>query len=225
MFTTLIVSGPRTRGAWRRQVPGTTFSMVAHAVVLYAAAMATMHSAPRADGGEGDTLIAYLPDQRPPEPAAPVLPRQIRALVAPPSIPTSIPPIDPTVTFDPGTYSGIGSGSDSGVNTDLGTSMNPTRVFVEAVVDEAPVRVAFPPPTYPRMLLEARIEGTVVLEAIIDTLGRPEPGSIRVVSSTNRAFEAAARESMRRALYQPGRMRGHRVRVLVRQPVRFALPR
>jgi TonB family protein len=165
----------------------------------------------------------YIPSRTPPEPSAPSLPHHFQTLVAPVTIPTSIPAIDFTQTFDPGAFSGVGV--DSGVAAGLTTPMGPTQVFIEALVDEPPVRVAFPPPEYPRMLLEARIEGTVVLEAIIDTLGHPEPGSIRVVTSTSRAFEPAAMEAMRRALYQPGRVQGHRVRVLVRQPVRFALPR
>jgi TonB family protein len=223
MFTTLIVSGPRTRGAWRRQLPGTTFSMAAHAAVVYAAVMATMTAGPRPSSGVGDTQIVYIPSQTTPEPRAPSLPQHFQTVVAPVTIPTSIPPIDMRQTFDPGAYSGVGV--DSGPAPGLQPSSSPTQVFIEAMVDEAPVRVAFPPPEYPRMPLEARIEGTVVLEAIIDTLGHPEPGSIRVITSTHRAFEAAATAAMRRALYQPGRVQGHRVRVLVRQPVRFALPR
>jgi TonB family protein len=100
-----------------------------------------------------------------------------------------------------------------------------TQVFIEAVVDEPPLSISFPQAEYPRMLLEARIEGSVVLEAVIDTLGHPEPGSIRVLSSTNRGFEAPARAAFGRALFRPGRVRGQKVRVLVRQPLRFALPR
>ena len=222
MFTTLIVSGPRTRGAWRRQLPGTTLSMAAHAVVIYAAVLATMTAGPRESIKDRDTSVIYIPDQTRPQPV-PALPRPIGVLVAPAGTPTFIPPIDPNVTFDPRAYSGVGieQGPVDGGNA----APDMTQVFIEAVVDEPPVRIAFPPPTYPRQLLEARIEGTVVLEAVIDTLGHPEPQSIRVLMSTNRAFESAAKDAMRRALYQPGRVQGHRVRVLVRQPVRFALPR
>jgi protein TonB len=223
MFNTLIVSGPRAKQAWRRELGGSTFSLVAHSLILYAAAMATATSGSSNAGAPRDTTLIYVPtpDQRPPEPGVPMVPR-FRPLVAPVTIPTSIPPIDPNEVFDPRAFSGLGV--ELGPDTSGGGSVDPTRVFVEAVVDEPPERVAFPPPEYPRMLLEARVEGSVVLEAIIDTLGRPEPGSIKVVSSTNRGFEAPARAALLKALFLPGRVQGRRVRVLVRQPLRFALP-
>ncbi len=225
MFTTLIVSRPRTKGAWRRQLAGPTFSMLAHAVVFYAAAMATMPSSTGENAITKDTSLIYVPPQaqKPAEPRAPVLPETFRTLPAPISIPTSIPPIDLNQTFDPGDYTGVGVelGPPQGVEG----SVDPTRVFIDSAVDEPPVRISFPPPAYPRLLLEARIEGSVVLEAVIDTLGHPEPGSIRVVSSTNPAFESAARDALRRALFRAGQVQGQRVRVLVRQPLKFQLPR
>jgi len=98
-------------------------------------------------------------------------------------------------------------------------------VFIEAVVDEPPERISFPQPDYPRMLLEARIEGQVVLEAVIDTAGHAEPPSIKVISSTNRAFEAPAKDALRKALFRPGRVRGQTVRVLVHLPLRFVIPK
>jgi TonB family protein len=75
------------------------------------------------------------------------------------------------------------------------------------------------------MLLEARIEGTVTLEAVIDTTGHAEPNSIKVISSTNRAFEAPAKDGLRKALFRPGRVRGQAVRVLVHLPLRFVIPK
>ena len=68
-------------------------------------------------------------------------------------------------------------------------------------------------------------EGQVVLEAVIDTTGHAEPNSIKVISSTNRAFEAPAKDAMRRALFRPGRVRGQAVRVLVHLPIRFTIPK
>ena len=99
------------------------------------------------------------------------------------------------------------------------------ELFVEAVVDEPPERISFPPPEYPRMLQEAHIEGQVVLEAVIDTTGHAEPNSIKVISSTNRAFEVPAKDALRRALFRPGRVRGRPVRVLVHLPIRFVIPK
>lgn len=225
MFNTLIVSRPRAKNAWRRELGGPTFSLVAHSLIVYVAAMATATSGAGTTAGVRDTTIIYVPpqDRTSPEPRAPAVPRVFRTLTAPVTVPTSIPPIDLTEIWDAGAFTGVGIplGPDRGVEGPA----NLTRVFVEAVVDQPPERMAFPPPEYPRMLLEARIEGSIVLEAVIDTLGHPEPGSITVVSSTNPGFDAPARAAFRRALFRPGRVRGQKVRVLVQQPLRFALPR
>jgi TonB family protein len=225
MFDTLIVSKPRARRAWRRELTGPTLSLVAHSLVLYAAAVATATAGAGGAVAVRDTRMIYVRhlDRPATEPRAPALPGVFRTLLAPVTIPTTIPPIDLTETWDPTSYSGVGV--PLGPNRSVEGQVDPSQVFVEAVVDEPPVSVSFPPAEYPRMLLEARIEGSVVLEAVIDTLGHPEPGSIRVLSSTNRGFEAAARAAFGKALYRPGRVRGQKVRVLVRQPLRFALPR
>lgn len=225
MFDTLIVSNPQTKGAWRRRLGGSTFSIVAHTIVFYAAVMVTMNSGVAKSGTANDTNMVYLKqeEEKPPEPEAPPPPpKGFQTLMAPVSIPTTIPPINLNQTFDPRNFTGVG--------VELGTAkgvegMDLTQVFLEAVVDEPPASISFPQPEYPRMLLEARIEGSVVLEAVIDTLGHPESGSVKVVSSTNRAFEAPARDAMRRALFRPGRVHGQPVRVLVRQPLRFQLPK
>jgi len=225
MLTTLIVSGPRTRGAWRRQVPGLTFSMAAHAVVFYAAAMATMSKETSGSAVANDTAVIYVGPrpEKPLQPPPDIRPETFRTLVAPVNIPTGIPPIDLSVTIDPREYTG--TGAELGPAPRVEGSGAATAVFIASAVDEPPVSISFPPPEYPRMLAEARVEGYVLLEAVIDTLGHPEPGSIRVIGSTNRAFESAAREAMRRALFRAGRVQGQRVRVLVHQPLRFQLPR
>ena len=226
MLTTLIVSGPKTKGGWRQRAPGLTVSMAAHAAIFYAAAIATMPGETReSQVGARDTSLIYVRSQAqtPLEPPPPVRSESFRSLVPPTHIPTPIPPIDLTRTWDSRDYTGI----SEELEPDRGVAwpVDPTQVFIDALVDEPPVRISFPPLEYPRALLQVRVEGSVVLEAIIDTLGHPEPGSIRVINSTNRAFEAAARDALRRALFRAGRVQGQRVRVLVRQPLRFQLPR
>lgn len=88
---------------------------------------------------------------------------------------------------------------------------------------EPPQRVSFPPPAYPRLLLEAGVEGTVLLSFVVGTDGRVEPGSIEVLSASNRAFEAPSRDAVARATFHPGRLNGEAVRVLVRMPLRFVI--
>lgn len=225
MFDTLIVSRPQTKGAWRRRLGGSSFSLIVHTVLLTAAVVVTKGSGVTNNGPTTDTNMVYLKqeEEKPPEPEAPPPPpKGFQTLMAPVSIPTSIPPINLNETFDPRNFTGVGveMGTAKGVE-----NMDLTQVFIEAVVDEPPERISFPQPDYPRMLLEARIEGQVVLEAVIDTTGHAEPPSIKVISSTNRAFEAPARDALRRALFRPGRVRGQPVRVLVHLPLRFVIPK
>jgi TonB family protein len=65
----------------------------------------------------------------------------------------------------------------------------------------------------------------VVVEIVVDDQGRPEAGSLRVVSSAHPMFEAEARRVVLATRYRPGRWQGHPVRVLILQPVAFRLSR
>lgn len=62
-----------------------------------------------------------------------------------------------------------------------------------------------------------------MLEAVVDTAGRVEQGSLTVVSATNPGFVAPARQALAATLFRPGRVHGRAVRVRVRIPVDFTL--
>jgi TonB family protein len=70
-------------------------------------------------------------------------------------------------------------------------------------------------------LEQAGITGRVVLEYVVDTTGRAEPGSLRTLVATYPAFEAAARATVLASRYRPARLGGRVVRQLVRQTLRF----
>jgi TonB family protein len=93
------------------------------------------------------------------------------------------------------------------------------------LVQELPVLLAASPPVYPSLLRAAGVQGRVELQVVVDTLGRVERGTFRVVRSDNPAFEAPAIESLRGARFRPARVFGRAVRVLVQIPVEFVLQR
>lgn len=229
MFDTLIVSKPQKKGRFKQRLGGTTFSIITHGVLIYLAVEATLNAGLQKGGQTLDTNMVYIEEkqeEKPPEPEAPPPPpKGFQTLMAPINIPTTIPPINLNETFDPRNFTGVGVEMGVAKGVETAGPVDLTQVFIEAVVDEPPERISFPPPEYPRMLLEARIEGQVVLEAVIDTTGHAEPPSIKVVSSTNRAFEAPAKDALRKALFRPGRVRGQPVRVLVHLPIRFVIPK
>jgi TonB family protein len=97
-------------------------------------------------------------------------------------------------------------------------------VYGEAEVQERPHLTSGPPLTYPAPLLLSRISGRVVLKAVIDTTGRVEDGTVRVIESSDARFNQAAKDYVRAARYTPGRIAGRAVRVRFEMPVEFKLP-
>jgi TonB family protein len=135
----------------------------------------------------------------------------------PPQAPIGIPPIDAPPFDAKVLLRGAGDArGDRGVN---GLADGP---WSATAVDDPPALLAGPPLTYPEALLRAGTVGTVVVQVVIDTLGRAEPGSL-VLQSSHAGFEPAARAYVLGAVFRPGRTHGQAVRVLVRLPVDFRL--
>jgi len=237
----LVVSKPKDKQL-RKSVPGTVMSLTLHGGFLAAAVMATAGTVDVIQESQPDTMLVFLtlekkPEQKtalPPEPAPPpkVRPVPIVSLVPPPQgfqvvnvpigIPTDIPPVDFGEQFDPRDFSGVGveGGVFDGVKGGTG-SVDASSLFRAATVDERPERLSGPPLQYPAALREAGISGFVVIEFVINTTGRVDPSSIRIVRSSNAAFEGPARDAIRKSLFRPGRVRGMAVRVLVQQQIDF----
>jgi protein TonB len=92
-------------------------------------------------------------------------------------------------------------------------------------VEEQPVMLAHPTLRYPEVLRLAGIEGRVLVEAVLDTLGRAEPGSLRVTDSPNPLFDREALTVVAGSRYRPGRVGGQAVRVRIQVPVAFTIRR
>jgi len=97
-------------------------------------------------------------------------------------------------------------------------------VYGEAEVQERPHLASGPALTYPAPLLLSRISGRVIIEAVIDTTGRVEDGTVRVIESSDARFNPAAKDYVRAARFTPGRIAGRAVRVRFAMPVEFKLP-
>jgi len=97
-------------------------------------------------------------------------------------------------------------------------------VYGEAEVQERPRLTSGPALTYPAPLLFSRISGRVIIDAVIDTTGRVEDGTVRVLESTDARFNQAAKDYVRAARFTPGRIAGRAVRVRFEMPVEFKLP-
>src|SRR2546427_926445 len=80
------------------------------------------------------------------------------------------------------------------------------------------------PLAYPAPMLLSRISGRVVIEAVIDTTGRVEDGTVRVLVSSDARFNEAAKDYVRAARFTPGRLAGSAVRVRFEMPVELKPP-
>ena len=97
-------------------------------------------------------------------------------------------------------------------------------VYTANEVQERPHTTFTPPLAYPGPLLLAGIQGRVIVQAVVDTLGRAEEGTIVVVETADPRFNEAAKEFVRKSRFAPGRIAGRAVRVRVQLPVEFRRP-
>ena len=67
------------------------------------------------------------------------------------------------------------------------------------------------------------MEGRVLIQAVIDTSGRAEPNSVRVIQSPNPAFNPGSRNWILHALFRPARVHGRAVRVLIQVPLDYRI--
>ena len=225
MLDYLVASAPAK--GW--SVPGTLVSLLGHGIIVYAAIHATIGGSGAPVENAMDTTMVFVqpesPTRPPPAPDIPVveLVGGFRTVVAPVEIPADIPPIDLKQRFDPADYRGLGPELPSGAIAAITSDAGPNATYSEAAVDEKPEILVSPRLDYPALLRQAGVEGSVLVEAIIDTAGRAEPGSVRVVHSTHPAFDKPAMDVVAGSVYRPGRMRGGVVRVLVNVPVNFSI--
>lgn len=202
-------------------------SLVGHSMVVLAAVVATLTAGQKKDQGPADTTMVFLnqeeqkkPEEQPPVVDVPQL-KGFQTVVAPTDIPTNIPPINLQQHFDPKDYSG------TGVEGGIGTGIVPSsdQVFMESVVEERPELLTRPPLQYPDLLRQAGVQGRVLVSAIIDTLGRAEPNSVKIVQSPNPGFDQPAKNMVLKSLFRPARVHGRAVRVLVNLPIDFSIRR
>jgi len=226
MLDRLVASAPAR--SWF--LSGTMMSVAFHGAVLYVAIQTTMGTGGTGREAVADTMLVFVqpenePDKPPPPPDVQLgqLPDGFKALLAPVSIPTDIPPVNLKETFDPRDYSGIGKEHAASEFLKGAGDVGPGATYAEAAVDEKPEIISSPPLQYPDILRQAGVEGDVLIEAIIDTTGKAEPGSVRVLHSTHPAFDKEAMDVVSKSLYRPGRMGGVPVRVLVNVPVTFSI--
>ncbi len=165
-------------------------------------------------------------------PVAP--PKGFKVLTAPVTIPVNIPQIDLSAKVtDASDFTGKGmkGGSGSGVEggtgdatsrgTDAGVDAN--KVFKEFEVESPAEKIGGPSPAYPDVLRSSGIEGEVMVQFVVNENGRYEPGTLKVLQSTNSAFTAAVKAVLPQMRFSAARVGGQKVQQLVQIPFEFHL--
>jgi TonB family protein len=80
-----------------------------------------------------------------------------------------------------------------------------------------------PGPRYPDLLRTGNVEGAVLAQFVVDTLGHPDMSEFKVLKSTHDLFTTAVRNSLPLMKFFPAELRGRRVKQLVQMPFQFNL--
>jgi protein TonB len=234
MFDTLIES--RRQRDVKSALSNSAISIILHAILITAAVYATLHAGEVAR--EQVRVVDVRMQAKQEHKAEPKKQEEIhttapevkgfQTLAIPTNIPVDIPPPSTNMRFDAADFSGVGQ--EGGIAK--GVEGRPTQIvqdqpYLEAVVEERPEVEAGSciQPRYPEILRQAGIEGRVLIEFVIDTLGRAERNSLRIINSQHQLFEAPAREAVLSCRFHPGKIQGRSVRVRVQQPINFQIAR
>jgi protein TonB len=167
------------------------------------------------------------PEDKPPPPpeivAAPPPPKGFQVLTAPIKIPDVLPEIDLSKKMtDEADFSGKGvaGGIAKGVGSAPVTDQTYFEFQVEKQVSQIPGSMNL---RYPDMLRSANVEGEVLVQFVVDTTGRVERGSIKILKSSHELFTNAVNSALPGARYYPAEIGGRKVKQLVQQPFNFTL--
>ncbi len=159
-----------------------------------------------------------------------------QVLSVPIGIPDALPPIDFTkAVTDEADFSGRGVAGGVARGVVGGVVMKDPPPVIEGAPREAPVylqtqveklasaRPDNPTLQYPEMLRRAAVEGSVSVQFVVDTNGRADLSSFKVLNSTHELFTEAVRAHLALLRYFPAEIGGRKVRMLVQQPFSFSL--
>lgn len=243
MFEDVLIESARQKGKGRKAL-SLPVSLALHVLVIGAAVGASIWFVE--DVPEPPIPVTFYaaapPPPPPPPPAAPKpaapkpevikpVPVKPSEMTAPTVIPEKIPePLAlpeveaPDEGVDGGVEGGVPGGVPGGVlggvvgGTGPGTGDEPLRVGGDV---KAPQLINRVEPGYPEAARKARMEGVVILEAIITANGNVE--EVKVLKSMNPLLDAAATRAVQQWKYRPATLNGRAVRVYLTVTVTFNL--
>jgi periplasmic protein TonB len=163
-------------------------------------------------------------------------PFRVRQMSIAPVLPSSVTKDVPHATEDPigadidggdlstpglpaeGNGNGTGTGTGTGTDVGPGSYAGLVRPGGDVRPPELSKRVE---PQYPEAARKARVDGIVILDAVIAATGEVE--EVRVIRSAGRLLDDAAATALRKWFYRPATLNGRAVRVLLTVTVEFRI--
>src|SRR3954454_14113268 len=234
MFNNLIESKPKKQ----RTTGGLIFSGILHAIIGTAAVYGTLQAKEQLEKPKAEKVefVDIKKKEEPPPPKevppppkdvvmAPPPPKGFQVLAAPVKVPDVLPDIDlnKKVT-DEADFSGKGVAGGTSKGVVGGTAPNSDQPFFEFQVEKQVQQI---PGTgnlrYPDMLRSANVEGEVLAQFVVDTSGKYEAGTFKVLKSSHDLFTAAVKNALPTMRFYPAEVGGRKVKQLVQQPFTFSL--
>jgi protein TonB len=233
LFNTLLESQP----AKVKRGGASVFSIVMHSVLIGAAAVATAHAAIKNEKAKEEKIqFAEAPKPEPPPPpktpppppdvtVAPPPPKGFQVLTAPVNIPDVLPNVDLSKKVtDEADFSGKGVAGGVAKGKEGGTGVVTDQPYFDFQVEkQAGPMPGSPTPEYPEMLRSANIEGEVLAQFVVDTSGKVDIPTFKVLKSTNDQFTDAVKRALPHMKFFAAEIGGRKVKELVQQPYAFNL--
>src|SRR6476660_1553663 len=235
MFNNLLESKPKKE----KRSGGTMASIVLHSVLVGLAVYATANAAIRNEKPRQEKIdFVETPKDEPPPPkdepppppppdvvAAPPPPKGFQVLTAPVEIPDVIPDIDLSKKVtDEADFSGKGVAGGVAKGKEGGAVVQSDQPYFEFQVEKpvvpAPGSIS---PRYPDMLRQAGVEGEVLAQFVVDTTGKAEPGSLKILKSSHDMFVQSVKNALPNMKFIPAEVGGRKVKQLVQQPFTFSI--
>ena len=234
MFNQLLES----RAHKQKMAGGTMFSIVLHTVLIGGAVYATARAGVKDEKAKAEKIQFVEMKKEPPKEAPkepppkevvvkPPPPKGFQVLRAPVKIDIKIPEIDlsKAVTNESDfTGKGVKGGTGSGVVGGTGPVTNQTY-FEFQVEKPAEMLQDSPKPKYPSVLESSGIAGEVQAQFVVNSSGKADMDSFKVLKSTNELFTQAVKNVLPRMKFSPAMIGGKPVNQLVQQSFQFAVPR
>jgi periplasmic protein TonB len=237
MFDNLLES----KAQKQKRAGGFFLSAVLHTIAITAAVYGTLQAKQELEKPKAEKVefVKMEKKDEPPPPkeepkpmpkdvvAAPPVAKGFQVLTAPIKIPDVLPDIDLSkkVTDEAdfsgkGVAGGIAKGVVGGVTTD---KISETTTFFDFQVEKQAAVSSAPAPRYPDMLRSANVEGEVLAQFVVDTTGRADMSTFKVLKTSHDLFTNAVRQSLPQYRFLAAEIGGKRVKQLVQMPFVFSL--